>query len=281
LNNYFTNKLAFITGGSLGIGFSIAKAMVLSGANVWIFARRESILAASEAELSKYRLNSKQTIRSTCADVSNENQITEVLSKLIREVGSPDYLFNCAGVTRPGRFEELETEIFRQMIEINYLGTVYPTKIVIPGMIAKRNGHIVNFSSVTGYSGVYGYSAYGASKFAVKGFSDILRSEMRLQGVKVSIVFPADTQTPQLDGEKQFQPPILKEMNHDVPSSPDKVAKIVLSNVQKGKYIITPGFDATFYYLMHLYSGNLEYTILDILVSQAQKRVNAAVLKHS
>ena len=99
--------------------------------------------------------------------------------------GPPDLLVNSAGVAHPGYFQELDLNIFHWMMEVNYFGTVYMTKEVIPSMLKRGSGYIVNISSMAGFVGTFGYTAYGGSKFAVRGFSDVLRAEMKIHGIGV------------------------------------------------------------------------------------------------
>ena len=121
-----------------------------------------------------------------------------------------DVLINSAGVVHPGEFTNLDLEKFHWMMNTNFFGTVNTIKLFLPLM--QSGAHIVNISSMAGILGVYGYTAYGASKFAVRGFSDALRSELKMQGIHLSIVFPPDTDTPQLSYENQFKPEITKEI---------------------------------------------------------------------
>ena len=133
-------------------------------------------------------------------------------------------------------------------------------------MIQRRSWHIVNISSIAGFLGLYGYSAYSASKFAVTGFSDILRSEMKPHGIRVSIAFPPDVDTPQLAYETSYQPletqalaPLRSVMK------PEAVAREILRGVARGKYLILPGFDSKLTYGLTRMLGSSLYPLLDIL----------------
>ena len=91
-------------------------------------------------------------------------------------------------------------------MDLNYFGTVNMVKALLPAMLERGSGHIVNISSVAAFLGVFGYSAYGASKYAVRGFSDVLRAEVKPLGVRVSVVFPPDMDTPGLANENKTKP---------------------------------------------------------------------------
>jgi 3-dehydrosphinganine reductase len=275
MKNYFQNKRVLITGGSSGIGCAIAKQLAASSAHVWILARRPEMLAKAAQEIEQRRVSPQQVVGTLSADVSNEAEITAKLSEFCATAGVPDILINCAGIAHPGKFEETDSAIFRSMMETNYFGMLYPIKAVVPGMIQRKSGHIVNFGSLAGILGVYGYTAYGASKAAIRGFSSALRDEMRLYGVHVSVVYPTDTQTPQLDYEKPLEPAITKILAGSKPITADYAARVILDGVARHRFAITPGFDATLYFLALSVAGWLEKPIMDFLVDDAQKKIKS------
>ncbi len=266
----FTNKLALITGGSSGIGLALAKGLAAQGARVWITGRRKDALTAAALEVERA---AGRTPRLFPADVSDSAQVEALLAELTRQDGLPDLVINSAGVTHPGYVQDLPLEIFRQMMEINYFGTVNVVKAVLPGMLARRSGQIVNISSGAGFLGVFGYSAYGASKYAVRGFSDVLRAEMKPHGIRVSIVFPPDTDTPQLAYETPFKPPETKAISGNAKvQSAEAVAAAILKGVARGRYIILPGFDIWLFYHLNNLLGNAVYPLMDWMVADARRK---------
>jgi len=273
----FENKLALVTGGSSGIGQGLGKKLAAYGANVWILARRPEQLNTAIKLIEGARRNDQQKFGILQADVSDRDQVTTVLSDFTKNIGTPDLLINSAGIARPGLFQELDLDVFRSIIDINYLGTVYVTKAIISGMISRGSGHIVNISSAAGFIGVYGYTAYGASKYAVRGFSDVLRAEMKPLGIKVSVVFPSDVETPQLEYENQFKPAVTYELSKTTKTTtPEIVAGIILKGVLRDKYVITPGSETTFLYHLSNLLGNLVYPVMDMQVSDAIKKSKLA-----
>jgi 3-dehydrosphinganine reductase len=145
---------------------------------------------------------------------------------------------------------------------------------VVPAMIARGSGHIVNISSIAGFLGVYGYSAYGASKFAVAGFSDVLRAEMKPLGIHVSLVFPPDTKTEQLAYETRFKPAVTKALSGSSGlMEPERVADAILRGVARKRYIITPGSEGRVLYHAHHLLGKLVYPVMDWQVSRARRRL--------
>jgi 3-dehydrosphinganine reductase len=272
----FAGQRVLITGGSSGIGLALAKELARRGAHVYILARDPQKLQTACLELEAARQSSDQAVGTITADVANQAEVCDALRAFAEENGAPDLLINSAGVAHPGRFEDIPLETFRWMMEVNYFGTVHVIHALLPSMIQRRAGHIVNLSSVAGFLGVYGYSAYGPSKFAVRGLSDVLRCELAEYHIRVSVVFPPDTQTPQLDYENQYKPPILKKLDEtNKVLTPEAVAEAILKGVARRKYIITPGFDSTLFYHMNNLLGNLSYRLMDFMLTQARRSLGA------
>jgi 3-dehydrosphinganine reductase len=268
----FNDRCVLITGGSSGIGLATAEIFVKEGANVLLLARREELLKKAEASLSAYKTNPAQKIASFSADVRDQETIQKTVEQIETQFGPIDYLINSAGVAHSGYFNELELDIFRWMMEVNYFGIVNVTHAVIPGMIKRRSGYIVNISSIAGFLGVFGYTAYSSSKYAVRGLSDILRAEMKPYGIHVSLVFPPDTQTPQLDYDNQLKPPETKALTDGGSIlSPEEVAKSIVNGILKKKYIILPGFEGKLLYWVSGWLGTGVYPIMDMLIRNAQK----------
>jgi 3-dehydrosphinganine reductase len=185
-------------------------------------------------------------------------------------------------VAHPGYVQDLDLDIFTWMMEVNYFGTVYVTKELIPAMLRRGSGFIVNISSVAGFIGTFGYTAYGASKFAVRGFSDALRAEMKLHNIGVALVFPPDTQTAQLEYENKIKPAETKALagNTSVMTAED-VATEIIRGIERGKYIILPGLESKLIYRLNsIVGGGLRY-YMDQVVAKASKRTNSSKTKEA
>ena len=274
--DYYKGKLVLITGGSSGIGLALAKQMAALEANVWILARHPDQLEIALKEIESNRKNPGQKFGWIKADVSNESEINEELTRFVNSIGVPDVLINSAGVTRPGLFDELDTEIFRWCMDVNYFGSLYTLKKIVPGMVARRSGQIINLSSAAGYRGVYGYTAYCGSKFAIFGLTDTLRQELKEFGIRVSVVLPPDTNTPQLAGEEPYKPRLTKALTEDNGgiAQPDDVAREISTAAAKGRYIILPNFNTKLLYnlINVLTVFNLFNPFVDMLIDQARKK---------
>lgn len=273
----FHDKLVFITGGSSGIGLALAKQFAARGANVWIAARRIDQLQDAQAQIQAACQNAGQTVGILQLDVANRDQIAAVAAELLQKAGTPDYVINSAGVVQPGEFLKLKPEHFDWMMDINYLGTVFITRAFLPGMLKRGSGHIVNISSSAGFVGVYGYTAYSGSKFAVKGFTDALRSEIKECGINVSLVCPADTETPQLVYDDLHKPPITRELSKTAGRmKADQAAEIILRGIERQQYLIIPGFMNRLTYIISNLLGTAWYTLMDWMVRDARRKVGPA-----
>lgn len=272
-------KLVYITGGSSGIGLATAKACLSEGASVHLIARRRDKLSQAVETLSSAvpgsGTPSKGVSRITFSviDVSSPKQIEEELPRAFDSVGVPQVLINCAGMSRPGYFEELSFDLLRTTIETNLLGTLYVCSLVYRAMIdAKVQGHIVNVSSMAGLVGVFGYTAYGASKFGIVGFSEALRSEAKRYGIRVSVLCPPDTETPQLEEENKYKPPETRAVAGNAKLlSPDVVARALVSRLFTRRFIIFPDSTSALIYGIKRYAPRLVEFLMDQDVRKAQK----------
>jgi 3-dehydrosphinganine reductase len=275
-------KVALVTGGSSGIGKAIAFALARRGMDIWLVAQRTELLDSARLEVETYRQNQSQMIGTVSADVSDVDQVRLAVEKVSEKSGSPDLLVNSAGVAHPGYVQDLDINIFNWMMEVNYFGTVYMTKEVIRGMLKRGSGYIVNLSSMAGIISIIGYTAYGASKFAIKGFSDALRQEMKFHGIGVSLVLPSDTDTPQLEYENRIKPPETKALGSMSGSmTADEVAKVTINGIERGRYMIIPGLEGKIYYHLSGLLGLGINPIMDYLVADAIKKKNKSQTKEA
>lgn len=273
-SNPFNEKIVWITGGSSGIGLATAKQLAAAGAHVWIIARRREQLDLALKEIEAARLSPQQKCGAIQADVSDAVQATDAVGQATNALGLPHWVINSAGVVQPGYFKELGLDLFHWMMDINYFGAVNICRAVVPGMIERGSGYIVNISSMGGIIGGFGYSAYSGSKFALTGFTDVLRAELKHHGVQVSIVFPPDVDTPQLAYEDPFKPPETRALAGTMhPMSPDKVAEIILKKALRGQYRIFPSFDSWLIYALFTYTGGLGFKIYDWIVADARRKI--------
>lgn len=269
----FRGKIVLITGGSSGIGLETGKLLSQQGAHVWLAARDKNRLELALREVESARCSPEQRFGAVITDVTDVDQAAAAVDRVTEVCGSPDILINSAGDAYPCLFCDTEIAVMRHLMEVNYFGTVYMTRACLPSMVARQHGHIVNISSVYGFMGGYGYSAYSASKFAVRGFTDALRAELRPLGIRVSIVFPQNTATPQLERENELKPDVLRALDNTRVMSARDTARAIVRGIARRQYVIIPGIEGrVLFCLSGLSSTALNWT-LDRLVDRALRRV--------
>lgn len=247
-----TNQHSIITGGSSGIGKATAQLLVSRGGNVTLIARNPTRLDLAQEEIQAVRVNNNQRIFAIAADVSKKEEIQQAIHTAVEELGTPQNLITCAGITYPNYFQKIPLDIFEKIMAINYFGTLYSIKAVLPFMEQAHQGQIVLISSGAGLIGIYGYSAYCPSKFALRGLAESLRGELKPLGIQVSIVYPPDTDTPQLEEENKTKPPETKLITGTAKVlSAETVAQEILRGMEKGQFAITPGVEITLLNRLH------------------------------
>ena len=228
---------AVVTGGSSGIGLATAHRLAERGATVSLLARGGDRLDAAAESL---RARGAE-VYTQAADVADQAALGAALDKLTDAGGPCDVLVTSAGLARPGRFLELPDEVFRQMVEVDYFGTLYALRAVVPGMVDRGRGSVVAVSSAAGLLGIYGYSAYGPAKFAVRGLMESLRAELRPHGVHVGVVYPPDVDTPQLAEENMWKPAETRAVSGTVrPLTADTVARSIVDGIARRRFAICP-----------------------------------------
>ena len=181
------NKIALVTGAGKGIGKAVALALASEGAHVGLIARTEKDLVAVAEQVKSAGVNAAFAI----ADVSKIEEVNAAVEKITKELGNIDILINNAGTGTFGKFLDLEPEAWVKQVEVNLFGVYYTTRAVLPQMIERKSGDIVNISSTAGKSGAAGTSAYSASKFGVFGLSESLMQEVRKHNIRVTALAPS------------------------------------------------------------------------------------------
>jgi 3-dehydrosphinganine reductase len=237
---------ALVSGGSSGIGLALSKILIGEGWNVTILARDRARLEEARAILDSGRKNQNQRVIASSADVADPIALGRAVADAVAALGAPDMVVASAGIVIPETFAKLPAGAFRQTMEVNYFGTVDLVRACLASMRANRRGRIVLVSSGAGLIGLYGYSAYAPSKFAVRGFGEALRQELKPEGISVSVVFPPDTDTPQLREEMRVRPEITSRIAGGAKvKSAEDIAQAVWDGVKRGRFTIAPGFEMT------------------------------------
>ncbi len=172
----------FITGGSKGIGFSIAKRFHKAGAQVGICGRNAQSLEEAAAQL--------PGIHTYVSDLSQKAEAKSLGAAILRDFGALDVLVNNAGKFLPGKIHQEPDEVFEELVQLNLAGVYYLTKAVLPPMLDARKGTVVNISSIAGIKAYENGGSYGITKYALMGFSRNLREELKPRGIRVVTVMP-------------------------------------------------------------------------------------------
>ncbi len=183
---YFKNKVVLITGGSEGIGKELVEACLQMGAQVSTCGRNSDKLYQLQVQ------NAGKPLHTVVADVSKETDCKNFIDSSLKQFGKIDILINNAGISMRALMQETELETLKQVMDINFWGTVYCTKFALDSIIANK-GDIVGVSSIAGYRGLPGRSGYSASKHALQGWLEALRTELLESGTNVMWVCPGFT----------------------------------------------------------------------------------------
>ena len=225
--NDLKNKNALITGAGKGIGKAVAIALAKEGVNVILVARTQSDLDQVAQEVNALGVKSLTLI----ADVANINSVNTAVDKALSEFKTIDILINNAGIAAFGKFLELEPEAWERIIQVNLMGTYYATRAVLPNMIERQTGDIINISSTAGLSGNALTSAYSASKFAVLGLTESLMQEVRKYNIRVTALTPSTVAT---DMAKELK---LTDGNPDKVMQAEDMAELIIDQLKLNRRV--------------------------------------------
>lgn len=215
-------KIAFITGAGRGIGKAVAIALANEGVNVGLLARTEEALKEVVKEVEALGV---KTAYAT-VDVSSLEEVEQAISTLTNELGKADILINNAGI---GKFEsllEMSPEEWKKIIDVNLMGPYYVTKAVLPQLIEKNGGDIINISSTNGLNGAATSSAYSASKFGLIGMTESLAQEVRRNNIRVTSLTPSTVAT-----ELAVQTDLIKGSTEKY-MQPEDIAELIVSQLK-------------------------------------------------
>jgi short-subunit dehydrogenase len=235
--SFFSNKVVVVTGGSDGIGKALIAALIEKGAKVATCGRQYDKLYALQIEYSQFMLHTM------VCDVSVEDECKRFIQSTVETFGTIDILINNAGISMRSLFDDADTDVIRRLMDVNFMGAVYCTKAALPYIIQQK-GTITGISSTAGYRGLPGRSGYSASKFALQGWLESLRTELKDLGVHVMWVSPGFTasniRNAALDshglGQGQSQLDESKLM------SAETCAKYILGAIEKRKRVLVLTF---------------------------------------
>ncbi|HTF35090.1 MAG TPA: SDR family oxidoreductase [Myxococcota bacterium] len=229
----FRGKVAFITGGGSGMGRLAAQRLAHGGATV----AAVDINEAGLAETAK----GEAAIRSFVLDVADSKAVAETIARVESELGPIDRVLNAAAIMPTGLLLEQDPQLIQRVMDINYCGTVNVCQAVLPRMLQRREGDLVNFASVAGWMPTLHFGAYNASKFAVVAYTEVLYHENRERGVRFACVCPPPVATPLLNQAKS-KPKILENLP---PIAPGRVLDAIERDLERGKLMVFPDRNAS------------------------------------
>jgi len=241
----FEGKRVLVSGGSQGIGRAAASRLVRGGAHVVIAARNPERLEIAREELEAERRDPRQIVGVVVLDVDDERAIAEGVAMAVSHLGGLDVLVANQGYAETGYFEALPASTFEAMMRTNFFGHVALTRAVLPHLRASGGGAVCLVSSMLGFFGTVGYSAYAASKHAVAGFARCLRAELRQANITVTLAYVPTTDTPGLERENRTKPADCWALeSSSAKFAPNVVAAAILDATARGRFEVVPGWSS-------------------------------------
>ncbi len=255
---------AFVTGGSSGIGLAAALQLAKRGHDIALFARDPQRLAQARKAITTAAPDVR--VAEYAVDVSDRKAIYTAVDEAIAVLGAPEMAIASAGIATPGLFTDQDIDLHERHMAINYFGTLYFTHAVTPHMHHAGGGRLGLIASGAAFFGIYGYGAYAPSKFALRALAEILNLELAAQDISVTLIYPPDTQTPQLEEEKRTKPQATQVITEGGGLwQAEDIATRLLDGMDRQKHVVTPGFQ--------MWALNNLTSLLSPLLRWHQKRI--------
>ena len=262
-------KTIYVTGGASGMGLLAGKMLAALGAHIVTLEHNPTDAALHEIESA--RRSPEQRVASYKIDIADREMVIGTVGTAIAEAGTPDVLINMAGIGGTAELADMKFETFDRVIKINLYGTRHIVEAVLPSMLARGNGKIVLVGSMGGIIPVYGYTAYGSSKFAVVGLAQCLRYELKPRGISVACFCPGEVETPGLAAERKTLHPAsaaLKRIGGTMPV--EAAVRGLVKGIEHDEAMIIPGWKVKFTYWMHRVTPDrLWNAVTDTIVAKA------------
>jgi len=247
---------------------------LVKGASLALLARDEQKLKAAQQELGEFKTE-EQKVETFSCDVADYTQVGKTMAEIAARLGKPYLLVNSAGILREGYFERIPLEVFREIMAINYFGTLHCIKAVLPYFQQQGRGRIVNICSMAGLVGAFGYAAYCSSKFAITGLTETLRGELKPQHIRFHLVCPPEFGSPMVEELNKCRTPENKALVQTMPVlEVEKVAEAVMEGIEHGRYLIIPGRTTRILAALNRLSPRLSRAIVDRQIKKAYRGPN-------
>lgn len=275
--SFYHGKKVLIVGGSQGIGRALAVRLAGQGASVYVAARGQPAL--DEAVEAMKATGGAGTFGSVSFDVTDRQAVAQAAGQVLDGLGGLDVLVCNSGYAQAELFAEADPSDFDRMMAVNFHGHVNVVRAFVDHFIAQGKGDICLVSSMMGFLPLFGYAAYSASKFAIVGFAESLRQELRLHGVRVTIYYPPTTETPGLARENETKPAAVWKLEADNSFSKTYTAEQVAASmarcIEKGVVHGMIGADSKVIYTLNRFLPGLARTLTDSEVKSAVRKAQA------
>jgi NAD(P)-dependent dehydrogenase (short-subunit alcohol dehydrogenase family) len=248
----FTGVVAVITGGASGIGLATARTLHSRGAHIVLADINSPGLLQARDLISEHNSEAQGQILTITTDVTNESHVEELMLQTTAAFGRIDLVVTSAGIGRGGAIDTFSASDMQMMMNINFMGTYHCVQASLPIMRQQQSGHFVFLSSVAGKFGVPLLTAYCASKWAVRGFSSALRTELYGTGIGITTVYPAWVDTPMVKQEENS----LNMMDIQVMLTPDQVALDILQAVANDQRDLTLAPNPDIAFILQIYKDD-------------------------
>jgi len=261
------DKVVIITGGSSGIGKALAEEFGRKGSKILITGRKEEALMQALEDLRSNNIRAEAIV----SDVSSEEDNRRMADYAIEKFGKIDILINNAGISMRAMFEEVDLDVVKKVMDINFFGVLYATKYCLPHII-KQKGSVVGISSIAGFRGLPGRTGYSSSKFALQGFLEVLRTEMLYKGVHVLTACPGFTasnirkRSLTADGSEQGESPRKEEK---MMTAEECAHHIYRATVKRKKYLILTMQGKMTVFLNKWFPGWMDKMVYKVMAREA------------
>jgi NAD(P)-dependent dehydrogenase (short-subunit alcohol dehydrogenase family) len=246
-------RTVLITGAASGIGKATAVAAAREGARLVLTDLQADALDEVVAEIAG---QGGSVAYHSAGDLSDYEWVAAFARAVDAEVGVMDVVMNVAGISAWGTVENLQHRHWRKIVDVNLMGPIHVIECFVPQMVRRgRGGQLVNVSSAAGLLALPWHAAYSASKFGIRGVSEVLRYDLRRHGIGVSLVCPGGVATPlvgtvEIVGLDRSDPRVAKQVDgfHKIAVTPEKAAAAIIRGVTKNKYLVYTSFDVRFGY---------------------------------
>lgn len=261
------DKVVIITGGSSGIGKALAAEFGRRGSRVLITGRDGDALEQAVAELRQKGID----VAGFRADVSRQEDNRLMAEEAVKRFGKIDILINNAGISMRALFSEVELDVIRKVMEINFFGVLYATRYCLPEII-RNKGSVIGISSVAGFRGLPGRAGYSSSKFALNGFLEVLRTELLKSGVHVLTACPGFTASGirQRSLTKDGTPQKVSPRNEEKMMTAEECARhIYRATVKRKRIIILTAQGKLAVWLNKLFPGLADRMVYNVMAREA------------